>query len=93
MKFCTVTGCSAVVASGRCPAHKIRRPKGRSWERMRLVILRRDPICTVCHEAPATEVDHVVSLASGGHPTAQSNLRGLCTACNRRLGLEERRGA
>lgn len=61
--------------------------------RLRTTILRRDPLCTVCRKAPSAEVDHRIPLAHGGHPTAQTNLAGVCASCHLALTLEDRRGA
>ena len=53
------------------------RPKG--WKRIRGGILRRDPICVLCHMAASTDADHI------GDPNDHSdaNLRGLCGPCHR----------
>lgn len=42
-------------------------------------ILRRDPICSICHAAPSAEVDHIDD--PDDHDDA--NLQGLCTRCHR----------
>ena len=58
----------------------------RRWKELRLQILRRDswtcqirgPRCTV----QATQVDHIVKRAWGGHRSDPANLRAACAACN-----------
>lgn len=45
------------------------------WQRIR------EPLCRSCGE-PATNVDHIIPLAQGGEPFAESNLQSLCTACH-----------
>jgi hypothetical protein len=49
------------------------------------VVLREQPICTVCNRTPSTQVDHILPVdAGGGHDLA--NLRGICFKCNNTLG-------
>jgi 5-methylcytosine-specific restriction protein A len=61
---------------GRASAAK--RGYGRRWQRLRKMILARDPICRWpgC-TMPATDVDHVVPRAAGGDDS-EGNLQGLC---------------
>jgi 5-methylcytosine-specific restriction protein A len=71
---------------GRCAAHKQaeQRPNaaargyGARWRRLRLIILRRDPMCRWpgCNKA-STDVDHRIAREDGG-TDAESNLWGLC---------------
>lgn len=62
------------------------------WSKIRIKVLRRDPICRlqiVCFGAPSTEVDHI-------NPNNHSlnNLRGVCAACHaRRTGQQGARAA
>ncbi len=52
---------------------------GAAWQRLRKMILSRDPVCrdeSGCSE-PSTDVDHVISRAHGGSNNP-SNLQGLC---------------
>jgi 5-methylcytosine-specific restriction protein A len=74
--------------AGRCAGHNreyeqrrgsaAARGYGSKWQKLRKLILARDPICTTtgCNE-PSTQVDHIVSRRRGGtdHP---GNLHGLC---------------
>lgn len=50
----------------------------RRWAKLRLLVLRRYPICRLpeCY-AVATEVDHIVPKAQGGDDS-MDNLQGLC---------------
>jgi 5-methylcytosine-specific restriction endonuclease McrA len=58
-------------------------PMPRGWRRIRARILDRDAhTCYVCGLF-ATEVDHVVPVASGGTDD-ELNLRAICTTCHRR---------
>lgn len=54
------------------------------------MVLARDPICTMCREAPATEVDHKVPKAAGGTDSF-ANLRGVCKPCHSRKTAQEDR--
>ena len=48
------------------------------------VILREQPICTVCNRQPSTQADHIIPIdAGGGHDI--TNLRGICAKCNNTL--------
>ena len=55
-----------------------RRGYGRRWQKIRLVFLRRNPMCCAsgCKKL-ATEVDHIKSLADGGLNYFY-NLQGFC---------------
>jgi 5-methylcytosine-specific restriction endonuclease McrA len=59
-----------------------------AWQKLRRTILPKGKLlpCWICG-APATEVDHVVPLATGGtdHP---ANLRPACRHCNRSRGAK-----
>jgi 5-methylcytosine-specific restriction protein A len=60
------------------------------WEKRRLRILRRDPVCLGCAEALSSEVDHLLPLDRGGS-NDDSNLQGLCKGCHsRKTALEAR---
>ena len=55
---------------------------GARWQRLRLVVLRRNPICQVegCTQV-ATKVDHIVRRSNGGTDELE-NLQGLCKPHN-----------
>jgi 5-methylcytosine-specific restriction endonuclease McrA len=76
-------GCGRLIASGsRCPACRVPRKRGRAWRRTReRVFARYGRVCHVCG-APATEIDHLISLAAGGGDLL-ANLRPACARCNR----------
>lgn len=65
---------------------------GTSWDKLRLVILRRDNYLCQCPDClggekrirPATEVDHIKPKAEGG-TDAESNLRAVNSECHKRL--------
>lgn len=73
---------------GRCKAHNRRRAQERgpqhgyaAWRRLRLTILKRDPVCQICYAAPSVHVDHIVPKVAGGRDD-EDNLRGACQRCN-----------
>lgn len=58
------------------------RLRGGAWQSLREQVLRRDNgVCVLCCAAVATEVDHVVPLASGGS-NAVTNLQSVCGPCH-----------
>ncbi len=91
---CAVPGCPRLaVQRGRCATHQpVRAPDtrpspsargyDRAWQRIRECVLQRDATCVECG-APATDVDHILPLRSGGSNDL-SNLQGLCHACHAR---------
>jgi 5-methylcytosine-specific restriction protein A len=54
---------------------------GGPWRKLRRRILARDPICTICHRAASTQVDHHRPKANGGDDN-EMNLRGVCADCH-----------
>ncbi len=91
---CAYPGCIGLAADGEryCAAHKpamqkyeqdrrgtpAQRGYGARWQRLRLLVLGRDPICQYpgCTEL-ATDVDHIVPRSLGGKDS-MDNLQGLC---------------
>lgn len=75
-----------------CPPHKRKakkeadrrngRVRGSRWSAIRRTVLREEPFCQVCHKETSVEVDHILPLSEGGHPTARFNLQGICRACH-----------
>lgn len=65
---------------------------GTGWDKLRLVILRRDNYLCHCPDClggekrltPATEVDHITPKAKGG-TDAEDNLRAVNSECHKRL--------
>ncbi len=55
----------------------------RNWEKLRPLVLARDPICRSCGKAPSTDVDHIEPLRRGGK-NEMNNLQGLCRPCHSR---------
>ena len=57
-----------------------RRGYGRRWRRLRLIVLRANPICAKCDE-PATDIDHITPRVRGGTDSFD-NLQALCHSCH-----------
>lgn len=64
------------------------------WKTLRARVLREEPVCRLCRRLPSERVDHIDGRWQNG---ARSNLRGLCTLCERawtaRQHAAKRRGA
>lgn len=58
---------------------------GRKLQRLRLELMRRQPLCAECTKRgvvrPTTQRDHIVPLAQGGTED-DSNIQGLCDDCH-----------
>lgn len=73
-----------------------KRGYGSSWNKIRVVVLRRDNGLCQCDECqggkirltPATEVDHIVPKANGGTDD-MSNLQAINTECHKRKTARE----
>lgn len=73
----------------RPPFRRLDRPTahgrgyGKRWQKLRRMILNRDPVCTDCWRNPSTIADHIIPKRDGG-PDALENLQGLCQTCHNR---------
>lgn len=59
-----------------------KRGYGWRWQRLRLMVLARRPLCADCAR-PAVDVHHQIKLRDGG-PDSFENLLGLCHRCHSR---------
>jgi 5-methylcytosine-specific restriction protein A len=59
------------------------------WRRMRLVVLREEPVCRICRRALSGEADHIIPIAAGGGRLDRKNLQGLCKPCHSRKTATE----
>lgn len=50
---------------------------------LRVIVLRRDPVCKICNRAPSTVSEHIVPIEQGG-ATTLDNLQGACATCANR---------
>lgn len=95
--LCTFPRCGTTVPKpGKCPAHrkmftsafnKMLSVKSglygtARWKVLRLHILADEPICVLCHEAVATEVDHIEPYQPGDDFFNPNNLQSLCKSCH-----------
>ena len=108
---CSSPGCPALIWDGRyCQDHASQenrqqdqrrgsstaRGYGARWRRLRLMKLKRDPVCEdpfALHRAggqvvAANEVDHIIALRKNGK-TILSNLQSLCKSCHSRKTILE----
>lgn len=60
----------------------------RRWQALRLMVLRREPLCRRCSK-PAQDVDHIRPMSQGGARLDPSNLQPMCRACHRAKHTEE----
>lgn len=67
---------------------------GSKLQRMRRELFAEQPLCVRClakgRVSEATERDHIVALANGGHD-CRENVQGLCAACHRLKTQEDMR--
>ena len=93
LKPCAVPGCPELTYNTKCGHHKTahrhgsmdKRVTGRRWGTLRRSVLREEPMCRLQLAGCTTfaeEVDHIVPLSLGGHPTDRSNLQPLCHSCH-----------
>lgn len=62
---------------------------GRQHQRLRLLVLHRDPICKMCGVRPSTVLDHIVPVKEHGPRWDVTNLQGVCVNChNQKSGRE-----
>ena len=54
------------------------------WPKTRKWYLGQHPMCEVCGQKKATEVDHIMELADGGDRHSVGNLQALCHRCHMR---------
>lgn len=103
LQICAAPGCGATCSGRYCAAHaggrsglghSPRRPRlydRRRWrDRLRKLVLARDPLCKIqvlcgagVNGLPAlsTEADHIIPISRGGDESME-NLQGACHACH-----------
>ena len=61
------------------------------WLKLRKKILKRDPICGICLERPATQVDHKIPIKVKPELRyVEFNLIGLCAGCHSRKTMADK---
>jgi 5-methylcytosine-specific restriction endonuclease McrA len=65
---------------------------GGEWERISLLKRQADPVCEVCHDATADDVDHIAPFKGLDDPkrTEWQNLQSICRACHNRKTRSQR---
>lgn len=102
MRVCSQPGCPTIYdgTDSRCPVHS-KSAQRKHWDntkayntkghrvRFRLGVLKRDPICVLCHVAQSTDADHyprsrqeLVELGLDADDPQYG--RGLCGPCHKR---------
>ena len=93
------------LGGGYCPEHRRQVRKERDarrsgprpyssahWQRLRRLVLGREPLCRICmadgRVVEATVVDHITPLADGGTNDV-TNLQPLCKPCHDRKTMRE----
>jgi 5-methylcytosine-specific restriction enzyme A len=56
---------------------------------MRDAVLRTQPACQRCHEAPATTVHHVVAHRGDPHLFWNGALQAVCSSCHSRIASDK----
>lgn len=102
---CRQPGCPRdAVRAGLCVEHAVKQGKAEyvrkgskaergypaNWEKLRRVVLQRDPVCKGCELEVSTEVDHIMPLERGGK-NELTNLQGLDKTCHSRKTAFEQR--
>ena len=57
--------------------------KAKLWEMRRRQVITEQPICNICDQRLAVEIDHITPLDHDGAPYDRDNLQGLCVDCHR----------
>ena len=108
LKPCAWVGCPELTGDRYCKEHtrqinkdydESRRDRASKkiydsprWRKLRLVVLKREPMCRMCKTSPATLVDHIKEIRDGGAPFDVDNLQPLCAACHAKKTAAERMG-
>lgn len=98
LRVCSAPGCPELTDGGRCSQHRRHadRARGSAAERgynspghrrFRAGVLRRDPICVLCHRAPSRHADHWPLsrrelVETHQDPNDPRFGRGLCGPCH-----------
>jgi len=104
-RACSSPGCPALTRKRFCEPHdqedsrrrdadrgsSAQRGYGARWQRLRPIIIARDPVCKACGRKPSTEVDHIKPKAAGGTDEME-NLQGLCKPCHTKKTYAEAQG-
>ena len=95
-RLCSYPGCMKLEKHKHRTHYKERRGGSTArgydaiWQKLRLMVLRNDPLCYYCGQiglvVPADTVDHMTPLVRGGLRLARENLVPACKSCNSAKG-------
>ena len=60
------------------------------WQKLRVGVLKYEPICRVCKHKEAQAVDHICPIAQGGGQLDKENLQPICNSCHGRKTAREK---
>ena len=70
--------------------------KGRQWQKVRRIILHKQPLCVICHSkgryTTANTIDHIQPINKGGAVYNLENLQALCSSCHNSKSSKDRQG-
>lgn len=101
LRICTHAGCSALVKSGACPAHRRQQEQRRGsaahrgydarHREWREAIFARDKNCMICGAPgrPNDHADHIERIRDGGSRFDLANGRRLCRSCHNSLSAKQ----
>lgn len=102
MKYCSKFPCPNLATIGAyCSQHApAKAPKETNpfyvsvaWRRFRDYYIGKHPLCEQCliegRETPASMVDHIIELKSGGELTSEDNAMSMCWKCHGRKTADE----
>lgn len=110
-RVCSIHGCPTIYddsSDSRCPTHR-KQAQQKHWantrgyntaghrQRFRPAVLKRDPICTVCHLMQSTVADHwplsrKELIDQHLDPDDPQHGRGLCTPCHNKATARQQPG-
>jgi len=61
----------------------------KQWKIVRNKVIANEPLCRICKDSEAKEVDHIVEIKDGGSKLDIDNLQPLCKLCHSKKTAEE----
>tara|TARA_Y100001938_G_scaffold95994_1_gene131405 strand:+ start:594 stop:926 length:333 start_codon:yes stop_codon:yes gene_type:complete len=69
--------------------------KSTPWRNIRLIVLKRQPLCVSCQKKgeikTANVVDHILPIRLGGKKLELTNLQSLCVSCHNSKSSKEKK--
>lgn len=95
---CNHPGCHELATSGYCDKHTrppqtyddaresaAKRGYDRTWNKLRIMHLRRHPLCELCGSHKRLHVHHKTPISEGGAVLDPDNLQTLCSVCHNKV--------